>query len=90
MRCAPVTDLQAPGSCSFAWPLRLEQIPVKHVVDQRGFAGAGDAGDAVENAERDLDVEILQIVFARAGDSDRGRSICGAISERECDFRPAR
>ena len=37
------------------------------VVDQGRFAAAGDAGDADEGAERKMGVEILQVVFARAG-----------------------
>ena len=68
----------------------LQQIPIKDVVDERRFAGTGNAGDAGENAERDFDIDVLQIVFARAGDLDRRRSICGATSESGCDFSPVR
>ena len=42
---------------------QLEQIAVKHFVNERAFAGAGDAGDAGENAERELDVDAAQIVL---------------------------
>ena len=34
----------------------------KDVVDQRTLAGAADAGDADERAERELDVDVLEIV----------------------------
>jgi hypothetical protein len=40
-------------------------------VDQRRLAGTGNARDAVENAERNFDVEVLEIVLAGAGDSER-------------------
>ena len=52
-------------------PFRLEQVPIKDVVDQSGFAGTRNAGDAVENSERNFDVEILEVVLSRAGDPDR-------------------
>ena len=35
------------------------------------FSGTGDAGDAGEDAERNVDVDVSQIVLARAGDRDR-------------------
>ncbi len=60
-----------------------EQISVKHVVNQRRFAGTGNAGHAGENAERKIDIDVLQIVLARAGDLDRRRSISVAFSGRE-------
>ena len=41
------------------------------VVDQRAFARAGNAGDADEQAERDLDVDVLQIVVRGAADDER-------------------
>ena len=31
---------------------RTQQIPVKHIVNERGFAGTGNAGDAREHAQR--------------------------------------
>ena len=36
-----------------------QQIPVEHFVDERRFAGAGNACDAGENAERNLDIDVL-------------------------------
>ena len=38
------------------------QVPVQGVVDQGRLAGAGNAGDAGEQAERDLDVDAVQVV----------------------------
>ena len=39
------------------------QRPQEDVVDQRALAGAGDAGDADEAAERELDVDVLEVVL---------------------------
>ena len=44
---------------------RLQQ----DVVDERDFAGTADAGDADEHAERDLDVDVLQVVVPGADDA---------------------
>ena len=41
-----------------------------HVVDERRFARAGDAGDRDHHAERNIDVDIFQIVHARAGEAE--------------------
>ena len=40
------------------------------VVHQRAFAGAGNAGDADEDAQRDFDVDILEVVVPRAADDE--------------------
>ncbi len=40
------------------------QRAIKNVVHQRGFAGAGNAGDHRQQAQRKFDVDVLQIVFA--------------------------
>ena len=48
-----------------------QKIPIKHVVNERRFTGTGNAGHARENAERKIDIDVLQVVFARAGDLDR-------------------
>ena len=45
------------------------ELFVDDLVDQRGLAGAGDAGDAGQGAERDLNVDALQIVLAAAEDA---------------------
>ena len=60
---------------------RAQKISIKHIVNQGGFAGTGNAGDAGENAERNIDIDVLEIVLARAGDLDRPMKICAAISE---------
>ena len=39
---------------------------VERVDEQRRLAAAGDAGDAGEEAERDLDGDVLQVIAARA------------------------
>ena len=52
----------APGA---AGALRGERF-VEHVVDERRFAGTGNAGDGDEHAERDRHVDAVQIVAVRA------------------------
>ena len=49
---------------------RLHQRAVEDLVDERGFAGAGDAGDAAEQVEGDLDVDAAQVVDAGAGERE--------------------
>src|SRR5260370_10500299 len=49
----------------------LRQRAVENVVDERGFAGAGDAGDHGQQAERKCNVHVLQIVCTRAKNLDR-------------------
>src|SRR5467141_322485 len=44
----------------------LRERAIKNVVDERGFAGTRDAGDDSEQAERQRDVDILEIVGAGA------------------------
>ena len=61
---------------------------VEDVVDERRLAGAADAGDGDEDAERDLDVEVLEVVLPRAADDElvavrpggarAGTSICAS------------
>ncbi len=40
---------------------------------ERGFAGAGDAGEDDKGVARDVDVNVFQVVLARAADADVGR-----------------
>ena len=47
---------------------QLLQVPVEHVMHQRRFAGAADARDAAEHAERDVHIELLEVVLARTVD----------------------
>ena len=49
----------------------LGERAVQDVIDQSGFAGAGNAGDNRHHAERKDYVEILEVVLARAEDGDR-------------------
>ena len=43
---------------------------VQRVVDQRRLAGAGNAGDAGEQADRDFQRDVLQVVAAGADDAE--------------------
>ena len=51
---------------------------VQGLVDQGRLARAGDAGDAAEDAERDRDVDPLEVVFAGAAHDAARRAACGA------------
>ena len=86
IRCAPVTILHAPGFLISRLALRAKQIPIKDVVNQGRFAGTGNAGDAGENAERKIDIDILQIVLARAGDLDRRSRFAARFRNRNRFF----
>src|SRR5581483_11710689 len=55
-----------------ALSLPAKPVVVQHVLDERRFARARDSGDAGHAAEGDGDVEVAQIVFARAVDPNRG------------------
>src|SRR5882724_7680756 len=44
----------------------LRESAIKNVVDESGFTGAGNAGDDREQAKRQRNVHVLQIVRARA------------------------
>ena len=48
----------------------LRHSLVQDLVDQRGFAAAGHAGDAGERPQGDVDVDVLQIVGRGAFDRD--------------------
>src|SRR5580704_3874293 len=39
---------------------RMRDGAIQNLVNQRGFAGAGDAGDADQQAERDLDIDAAE------------------------------
>ena len=53
---------------------RAAHAAVEHVAHERRLAGAGDAGDAGPGAERDADVDVLQVVLARAADRRASRA----------------
>ncbi len=57
--------------------LELFQIAMEHFVDQTRFARARNAGDADQQAEGNLDVDIFEIVGAGAADLDRALRDCG-------------
>ena len=50
----------------------LRERAVENVVHQRGFARAGDAGHNRHHAQRESDVNTLEIVLPRPEDGDRG------------------
>ena len=54
-----------------AIPVALHALDrgVDHVVHERGLARSADAGDARQQPERNFDVDVLQVVFARAQDA---------------------
>src|SRR3982751_654162 len=47
------------------------EVLVQDVLDERGLSGTRHASDRDEETERDLDVDIAQVVFARVDDADR-------------------
>ena len=49
---------------------RARQRAIEDVVDERRLARPADAGDGRQHAERNLDVDVLQVVLARAADDD--------------------
>ena len=48
----------------------VQQIFKEHAVDERALARTAHAGDAREDAERNFDREVLQVVLARALDAE--------------------
>ena len=58
---------------------------VERLVDQRRLARAGDAGHAAEDAERDRDVDVLEVVFAGVADDQRA----GRLASLGRDLDPA-
>ncbi len=53
---------------------RVQQAVVEHVLDERGLARAAHAGHGDEAAQRNLDVDVLQVVLGRAAHRElRGR-----------------
>ena len=81
-------------------PVRARPLPrpvqpvgdrlVEHLVDERRLARARHAGDAAEHAERDLDVDVLQVVLRGALDRDvaaRLAPLARASRSRACPAR---
>jgi hypothetical protein len=53
--------------------LRSQKISIKNIVDQRRFAGTGNAGDTGEDAKRKIDIDIFQVVVGGASNLDERR-----------------
>ena len=58
----------------------LGHAAVEHVLHQRALPRSGDAGDADELPQRDLHVDILQVVLARADHADELSAPLSALS----------
>ncbi len=52
---------------------------IQHVVHERALAGARHAGHDGDGAERDLDVDAVEVVLARAGERDPARPEAAAL-----------
>ena len=63
---------------------------VEDLVDERRLARARHAGHAAEHAERDLHVDVLEVVLRRALDLDVARRACAAWPAPSICARPAR
>ena len=68
----------------------------ENVVHQRTLAGAARAGDAHERAERDFDVDVLEVVVTGADDAERGtrneergRNRCAFLAPRSSLLDPS-
>ena len=60
---------------------------VERVDQQRRLAAAGDAGDAGEQAERDLGGDVLEVVAARVDDLQRAARVARpALGDRHAEF----
>ncbi len=46
------------------------EVEIEDIVGEGGLAGAGDAGEAEEEAEREIGVEFLQVMAGGAADLD--------------------
>ena len=55
------------------------QISIQDLVDQRAFSGPGNTRDTAENTERDVDVEVLQIVLPGATNLNRASGLGGCF-----------
>src|SRR5258706_5350165 len=73
----------------FARPIKLaSKCAVKNVIDQRGFTRAGHSGNDSHDAERERYIEILEIVFFRAENSQRRAVLLPTLSTH-LDLYPA-
>ncbi len=67
----------------------LCQIRVQNVINQRGFAGAGHAGDADKAAQRNIHIQVLEVVLRGAANPEEV-SAAGAPRVRDRNMQPAR
>src|SRR5262249_34611579 len=58
---------------------------LQDVIDQRGFARSADSRNANEQAEREVDIDVLQVMVASALDRD-ALAIAGATLGRDGDL----
>src|SRR5690606_5298100 len=65
----------------------LEHGRVENILDQRGFAGTGDAGDAYQPAQRNRDRDILQVVGAHAFEQQPRRVFGDRLWPRRFDLQ---
>ncbi len=64
-RSTPVKEVKNTGGVgTVALAERASHGPVKHFVDQGGLARTGDAGDGDQHAERNFDIEAMEVVGA--------------------------
>ena len=85
----PSIAVWAPGSSAARYSC-ARQRAVEDLVDQRRLARAADAGDGRQHAERDADVDVLEVVLARALDDDvAARRLAGARAASGCCARCA-
>ena len=78
--------VDAGGVGAFALAQVVGYGAVENFVDERGFAGAGDAGDGDEQVQRDLDVDAVEVVAARAAQPEpifTGRAAAGGDGDGE-------
>ena len=62
--------VEGAGVSSFGLAECLLEGPVEDLVDDGGFAGAGDAGDAAEEVEGDVEVDAAEVVDAGSGEDE--------------------
>lgn len=72
----------------------FRKVRVQNVVDQRGFARSGHAGDTDKAPQRNVNVQMLEVVLRRAADlQEIPGSPAGGLPAPECavcptDMRP--
>ena len=66
------------------------QVPVEHLVHERGLARARDSGHAHEEAERHSHRHVLEVVLARAADDEAPRGVGPSSPGRARHHEPAR